>query len=172
LESVNSGFDDIRRHQGARRVRLEQLMRKHQGNIDVELAKQIISDHYDVYLNKTNLCSRTVCAHYELDDRAFMSQADRPKPFAPRGALDGKVISSNLAREMKFMGIWGSSCGTPFYKDAFCDRNMQWEMLKPFLHDRLSQPWSTFALSSPSRNHSLKTLKSTRKKTRKSKRKN
>ena len=165
LESVNSGFDDIRRHQGARRVRLEQLMRHHQGNIDVELAKQIISDHYDVYLNKTNLCSRTVCSHYELDDRAFMSQADRPKPFAPRGALDGKVISSDLAREMKFMGIWGSSCGTPFYKDAFCERNMQWEMLKPFLHDRLSQPWSTFALSSPSKNHSpLKTLKSTRKK--------
>ena len=173
LESVNSGFDDIRRHQGARRVRLEQLMRHHQGNIDVELAKQIISDHYDVYLNKTNLCSRTVCSHYELDDRAFMSQADRPKPFAPRGALDGKVISSDLAREMKFMGIWGSSCGTPFYKDAFCERNMQWEMLKPFLHDRLSQPWSTFALSSPSKNHSpLKTLKSTRKKIRKSKRKN
>jgi hypothetical protein len=156
LESVNSGFDDIRRHQGARRVRLEQLMRKHRGNLDTQLAKQIISDHYDVYLNKTNMCSRTVCSHYELDDRAFMSQADRPKPFAPRGALDGKVISSDLAREMKFMAIWGSSCGTPFYKDAFCDRNMQWEMLKPHLHDRPSQPWTTFALSNPPRKNSSK----------------
>jgi hypothetical protein len=156
LESVNSGFDDIRRHQGARRVRLEQLMRKHRGNLDTQLAKQIISDHYDVYLNKTNMCSRTVCSHYELDDRAFMSQADRPKPFAPRGALDGKVISSDLAREMKFMAIWGSSCGTPFYKDAFCDRNIQWEMLKPHLHDRPSQPWTTFALSNPPRKNSSK----------------
>ena len=147
LESTNSGFDDIRRHQGARRVRLEQLMRKHRGSIDAKIAKQIIADHYDVYLNKMNLCSRTVCAHYELDDRAFMSQADRPKPFAPRGALDGKVITSDLAREMKFMGIWGSSCGTPFYKDAYCERNLQWEMLKPYLHDRVSQPWTTFSLS-------------------------
>lgn len=145
LESSNSGYDDIRRHQGARRVRLEQLMRKHKGAIDETLAKQIISDHYDVYLNKVNLCSRTVCSHYELDDRAFMSQADRPKPFAPRGAVDGKVISSDLAREMKFMGIWGSSCGTPFYKDAFCERNLQWESLKPYLHDRVSQPWTIFA---------------------------
>jgi hypothetical protein len=145
LESSNSGYDDIRRHQGARRVRLEQLMRKHKGAIDETLAKQIISDHYDVYLNKVNLCSRTVCSHYELDDRAFMSQADRPKPFAPRGAVDGKVISSGLAREMKFMGIWGSSCGTPFYKDAFCERNLQWESLKPYLHDRVSQPWTIFA---------------------------
>jgi len=158
LESSNSGYDDIRRHQGARRVRLEQLMRKHKGEIDLDIAKQIISDHYDVYLNKINLCSRTVCSHYELDDRAFMSQADRPKPFAPRGALDGKVISSNLAREMKFMGIWGSSCGTPFYKDAFCERNMQWEPLKPYLHDRVSQPWTTFEYSSSFRKH-MKTKK-------------
>ena len=120
-------------------------MRQHRGKIDVNLAKQIISDHYDVYLNKINMSSRTVCSHYELDDRAFMSQADRPKPFAPRGALDGKVISSDLAREMKFMGIWGSSCGTPFYKDAFCERNIQWEMFKPYLHDRPSQPWTMFA---------------------------
>lgn len=162
LESTNSGFDDIRRHQGARRVRLEQLMRKHRGNIDVDLAKQIISDHYDVYLNKTNLCSRTVCSHYELDDRAFMSQADRPKPFAPRGALDGKVISSDLAREMKFMGIWGSSCGTPFYKDAFCERNIQWEMLKPLLHDRPSQLWTTFALTMSTRSTTSKHSKKTK----------
>ena len=145
LESVNSGYDDIRRHQGARRVRLEQLMREHKGEIDERVAKQIIADHYDVYLNKINLCSRTVCSHYELDDRAFMSQADRPKPYAPRGAVDGKVITSNLARELKFMGIWGSSCGTPFYKDDFCERNLQWEPLKPYLHDRISQPWTTFS---------------------------
>ena len=145
LESVNSGYDDIRRHQGARRVRLEQLMREHKGAIDENVAKQIIADHYDVYLNKINLCSRTVCSHYELDDRAFMSQADRPKPYAPRGAVDGKVITSNLARESKFMGIWGSSCGTPFYKDDFCERNLQWEALKPYLHDRISQPWTTFS---------------------------
>lgn len=148
LESVNSGYDDIRRHQGARRVRLEQLMREHKGAIDENVAKQIIADHYDVYLNKINLCSRTVCSHYELDDRAFMSQADRPKPYAPRGAVDGKVITSNLARELKFMGIWGSSCGTPFYKDDFCERNLQWESLKPYLHDRISQPWTTFSMLS------------------------
>ena len=166
LESVNSGFDDIRRHQGARRVRLEQLMRQHRGKIDVNLAKQIISDHYDVYLNKINMSSRTVCSHYELDDRAFMSQADRPKPFAPRGALDGKVISSDLAREMKFMGIWGSSCGTPFYKDAFCERNMQWEMFKPYLHDRPSQPWTMFASPLIHSSKYLKTMNKNKNKTR------
>jgi len=166
LESVNSGYDDIRRHQGARRVRLEQLMREHKGEIDENVAKKIISDHYDVYLNKINLCSRTVCSHYELDDRAFMSQADRPKPYAPRGAVDGKVITSDLARELKFMGIWGSSCGTPFYKDEFCERNLQWESLKPYLHDRISQPWTTFSsvtLRSSSKSSYHRNKKHTRK---------
>ena len=33
LECVNSGFDDIRRHQGARKVRLEELMEQHKGKI-------------------------------------------------------------------------------------------------------------------------------------------
>ena len=166
LESVNSGYDDIRRHQGARRVRLEQLMREHKGAIDEHVAKQIIADHYDVYLNKINLCSRTVCSHYELDDRAFMSQADRPKPYAPRGAVDGKVITSDLARELKFAGIWGSSCGTPFYKDEFCERNLQWESLKPYLHDRISQPWTTFESTVPLFHH--RRQKSVRKSVRKS----
>jgi len=61
LEVNNSGFYDIRRHQGARMVRLGDLMDEHKGKINIEIAKKIISDHHDVYLNKEdNPCSRTV----------------------------------------------------------------------------------------------------------------
>jgi hypothetical protein len=52
LECNNTGFDDIRRHQGARRVRLSQLMDENKGKINIEIAKKIISDHYDVYEEK------------------------------------------------------------------------------------------------------------------------
>jgi hypothetical protein len=52
IESNNSGFYDIRRHQGARNVRLYDLMEKHKGKINIPIAKEIISDHYDVYLKK------------------------------------------------------------------------------------------------------------------------
>jgi hypothetical protein len=51
LECVDTGFYDIRRHQGARRVRLSDLMEKNKGKLDVSLAKTIIADHYDVYLH-------------------------------------------------------------------------------------------------------------------------
>ena len=73
LECSNTGFYDIRRHSGARRVRLTQLMKEYKGKLDVEIGQKILADHYDVYLNKINPCSRTCCSHYNLDDRAFMS---------------------------------------------------------------------------------------------------
>ena len=144
LECVNSGFDDIRRHQGARKVRLEQLMDQHKGKLNIELAQEIIADHYDVYLNKTNPCSRTTCSHYELDDRAFMSQSDRPLPYQPRGAVDGCVVDTESCKNMGFYGRWGSSCGTPFYVKEFIKQNIQWKRYGPHLHDRPSQPWTYF----------------------------
>ena len=143
-ECINTGYYDIRRHQGARRVRLHQLMDKYKGKLDISAGEKIISDHYDVYLNKINMCSRTCCSHYNLDDRAFMSQADRPLPYCPRGAIDGIVTDSTLAKKMGFVARWGSSCGTPFYAKEFCERNIQWAEQERYLHDRPSRPWTTF----------------------------
>jgi hypothetical protein len=148
LECNNSGMYDIRRHQGARQVRLEELMDKHKGKINIEIAKEIIADHYDVYLLKDdNPCSRTVCSHYDLDAREYMSQHGRPKPFAAHGAVDGFVMDSELAKKMAFVGRFGNSCGIPFDKNKYCDKHIQWNNLRPYLLDRPSQPWSEFSIT-------------------------
>ena len=145
LEVNNSGFYDIRRHQGARLVRLGELMDEHKGKINIEVAKQIISDHYDVYLLKDdNPCSRTVCSHYDLDAREYMSQESRPKPFAPHGAVDGIVCDTALAEKMSFIGKFGSSCDIGFDKDEFCKQHRQYEKFCPYLLDRPSKPWTEF----------------------------
>jgi len=145
IEVNNSGFYDIRRHQGARRVRLTQLMKKYKGKLNIELAKKILADHYDVYLKKdNNPCSRTVCSHYDLDAREFMSQSDRPVPYAPHGAVDGIVCDTTLAENMSFIGRFGNSCGMPFYKDKYCKENIQFSNICYFLKDRPSQPWTKF----------------------------
>ena len=145
LECVNSGFYDIRRHQGARRVRLEELITQYKGRLNVEIAKKIIGDHYDVYLKKANNpCSRTVCSHYDLDAREYMSQVGRPAPKSLHGALDGIVIDSKMAKQMSFWGRWGNSCGIPFYAEKFCKENIQWANFCDYLHDRPTQPWSLF----------------------------
>ena len=146
LECKNTGIDDVRRHQGARKVRLPQLMEEYKGKIDEQTAKLIISDHYDVYLHRINPCSRTVCAHYELDPREYMSQESRPVPFAPRGAVDGCIITSKLAKQMKFLLRWGNSCGIPFIVSEFCQQHPQWAFMRDQLEDRPTQEWTEFSI--------------------------
>jgi hypothetical protein len=148
LECNNSGFYDIRRHQGARLVRLGDLMDEHKGKLNIDVAKKIIGDHYDVYLKKEdNPCSRTVCSHYDLDAREYMSEESRPKPYAPHGAVDGIVCDTNLAKKMAFIGKFGSSCDIGFDKNEFCKSHRQYENFCPYLKDRPSYPWTEFTIS-------------------------
>jgi hypothetical protein len=147
LEVNNSGFYDVRRHQGARLVRLGDLMDEHKGKINIDIAKKIIADHYDVYLKKEdNPCSRTVCSHYELDAREYMSQESRPKPFAPHGAVDGIVCDTKMAKNMSFSGRFGNSCGIPFVADKFFKEHRQFEKFAPYVFDRPSEPWTDFSI--------------------------
>ena len=144
FECENSGFADIRRHQGARQVRIPQLMEQYKGQIDDEIAQKILADHYDVYLQKDNPCSRTICSHYELDDRAFMSQTGRPGPFTPRGAVDGVCATAADAKAMRFWGRFGSSCGCAFDAKKYFAQHPQFDYLSEFIDDRPSQPWTCF----------------------------
>ena len=151
LECVNSGFYEIKRHQSARKVRLGDLMDEHKGKINVEIAKKIISDHYDVYLEKENMCSRTVCSHYDLDPRQFMSQAGRPPSYAMHGAVDGFVCDSNMVKNMELCGRFGNSCGTPFIKKEFFKKHRQFENFEPYINDRPSQNWTILKALKPSK---------------------
>ena len=145
IECHNSGFHDIRRHQGARRKRLTELMNQYKGKIDLKIGQKIMADHYDVYLKKkNNPCSRTVCSHYDLDAREFMSDPSRPKPFQPRGAMDGKLCTSDMIKKMSFSARWGTSCGKPFIAEKHFKDHAEWDFLKGYLKDRPRQPWTTF----------------------------
>ena len=143
LECSNDGGDDIRRHQGARRVRLPQLIEKYRGQINLGNGQVMIADHYDIYNDcETDGNSRTVCSHYDLDKREYMSDPSRPKPFQPRGAIDGMGIDAALATKLQLNARWGSSCGTAWNAETFLAEHPQFEDLRPFLHDRPSCPWT------------------------------
>lgn len=145
LECSNTGYCDIRRHQGARQVRLPQLMEQYKGKITAAVGQKILADHYDVYLKKENHpCSRTVDGHYELDAREYMSDPSRPKPYRPRGTVDGKVMTSDMAKKLSFVARWGNSSGMPFDADKFLAEHPQWSYLAGYLFDRPSQPWTEF----------------------------
>lgn len=144
LECANTGYADIRRHQGARQVRLPQLMEKYKGRLDAQTAKTILSDHFDVYLGRENPCSRTVCSHYELDAREFMSAPGRPTPFRPQGAVDGVIATDEMIKSMTFEARFGSSCGKAFVAKEFFEQHPQYSYLAELVDDRPSQPWTRF----------------------------
>ena len=145
IECTNDGFYDTRRHSGARRVRLEEIIQgciKNGIKIDENIAIKIISDHNDIYLHKDdNPCSRTICAHYDNDMREYMSDPSRPKPNQPRGAVDAKIGSSNLFKNNQFLAIWGRACGTPFNAKEFCSKYIQWANQEKYLENRPARAW-------------------------------
>ena len=149
FECANTGYCDVRRHQGARQVRIPRLIEQYKGKLNTHTAQKIISDHYDVYLNKTNPCSRTICSHYELDAREYMSDPGRPKPYTPKGAIDGIVADAEMIRNMSFLSKYGASCNISFNADAFCKLHPQWGHLNKYLMDRPNCPWTLFKQYTP-----------------------
>ena len=133
-------FDDIRHSNGARKVRLTELVERHRGKLDTVIASKIIADHYDVYLKKTVLSDRGICKHSEYDDASISPDA-HSRPFNLRGAFDGAVTDSKNARNMSMFMRFGSSCGTPFNAAEMCNRHPQWNHLLPYLKNRPKQPW-------------------------------
>jgi hypothetical protein len=166
-ECIHQGFFDIRRHQGARMVRLEELMMKYKGKLNISIAQKIISDHYDVYLKKQNKCSRTICSHYDLDPREFISDQDRPVPFSPHGALDGIVCNSESAKQMCFYARFGNSCGTPFLVKPYIQKNQQFKMFEPYLFNRPKQNWLYFSQNMMKKTKKISKKKKTKKHTKK-----
>jgi hypothetical protein len=76
-----------------------------------------------------------------------MSQADRPKPYSPHGAVDGIVCDTNMAKNMSFSGRFGNSCGIPFIANKFFKEHRQYEKFAPYVKDRPSEPWTDFTIS-------------------------
>lgn len=134
-------YDDLRNRAVARRERWKQLMKKLHGKIDVEVAKQMIADHYDMYLEKENPSSRTICGHLELDDGSVPGSRGA---YLPIGAVDGKVIDSNLAKNWRFWVKWGSSCDIGFDAQKFLEKHTQYDWLEGYLEDIPSEPWTVF----------------------------
>ena len=140
-EETDAGYDDIRGTCIARRERWKQLMKKHHGKIDVEVAKKMLADHYDVYLEKENPSSRTICGHGELDDGSVPTTRIA---YRPAGAIDGKVVDSDMAKNWQLWAKWGSSCDIGFDAEKFLEKHTQYDWLKGYLKDLPAEPWTIF----------------------------
>ena len=140
-EETKAAYDDIRDKCVARRERWKQLMKENYGNIDVNTAKRMLSDHYDVYLGRERPSSRTICGHFELDDGSVPTSKSA---YSPGGAIDGKVVDSVMAKSWKFWAKWGSSCDIGFNSQKFLEKHTQYDWLEGYLKDLPAEAWTIF----------------------------
>lgn len=140
-DETTAAYDDLRDRSVARRERWKQLMKEHYGKIETEIAKRMLADHYDMYLGKENPSSRTICGHHELDDGSIPSSRGA---YYPGGAVDGKVVDSNLAKNWRFWAKWGSSCDIGFSAKEFLEKHTQYDWLEGYLKDLPAEPWTIF----------------------------
>jgi hypothetical protein len=140
---TNVRDEDIRFSRVARRVRWKQLMKENAGKIDVEMAKQMEGDCYDVCLHKENPGSRTLAGHFELEPE-LLAPTGAPVPYSPAGSFDAKVVDARMAKAMSFAARWGSADGTAFDATAFLAAHPQFDWQEGYLKSRPAEPWVEF----------------------------
>ena len=121
----------------ARARRWEQLLKENWGKIDAELAKRFLADHFDTSLGQETPSGNTICGHHDLDPR--LSDG---KPFRPVGAVDGKVITTDMLLKWEMWAVWGHPCGISFKADQYLAKHPEENYLKPVMEDILAHPWT------------------------------
>lgn len=138
-EETTSDPNDLKKSNVSRRVRWQQLMRQYKGKIDAEAAKKMLADHFDSYLGLDQPSVRSLCGH------PFVTALSPDDVDSGAGAFDGKVVTSDLARQWRFWARWGSSCDIGFDKKKFLDTHPKMEWAKDFYQDIPAEPWTMIA---------------------------
>jgi len=134
--------DNMETSPNARRVRWEQLLNENKGKIDVELAKQMLSDHVDTFEKNAQANERALCGHVDTSPRGVSLWTWTP--FYPGGAVQGKAADSEMAKEMSFVARIGHPCGEDFIAEPFLAAHPDYAWQEPYLRDMRAGPWSVF----------------------------
>jgi len=135
-ETKDTDFANIQSSSGSRNYRLNYLLKEtYYRDINVQIGKKILADHYDVYLSKYILNSRGICKHCEED-------ADYKDPYYPYGCTDSKIVNSLMASKLSFMGRMGCACGNSFKVKDFIEKHPKYKKWEQVLHDMPKEKWS------------------------------
>lgn len=145
------GFNpvDNEHSMNARRIRAEQFVKEHYGKLDTALAEAYLSDHFDAYEQKTDAGKRSLCGHEETSPVGEKVWGN--PPYAPSGAVTGKVMDSSMAARMSFIARAGHPCGEDFKVEPFLAAHPEFIWQKSILHDMIAGPWTTFTANQKDR---------------------
>ena len=77
--------------------------------------------------------SNSICKHSELSKKMN---------YKPYGSTDAKVVNSELAKTMNFIGRFGSGCGRILKLDDYIKKNPKYMKWKNVLNDVVNYPWT------------------------------
>lgn len=128
----------------ARKKRMEQLVFVNlKGKLDAETGKQVEADHIDASngKNANNRC--VICGHIDEDMKGCAEWG--LTPYYPFGAVQGKVTTAALAKDMKIWAHMGHPCGEDFVGEKFYKQYPQYAWMSKYLSTMKAYPWTLFA---------------------------
>lgn len=136
-ETTDIDHDNITTSVGARNARLDQLLNHDLfGKLNLDNAKDVMADHYDIHLRRTELNGRGICNHSELDEEYCGGY-----PHYPFGCTDAKVVNTEMAKQLSFIGRFGSACGRTFSVKKYAKENPAYKHWASVLHDIPKYDW-------------------------------
>jgi hypothetical protein len=145
LQEETPSFDshDASNSPNARHARWAELMKQAQGKIDVTMAEQFLSDHFDSFEKKQQANERALCGHVDASARGVKEWGW--EAYNPGGAVQGKATDSAMAAKMSFVARAGHPCGEDFLAEPFLEQHPEYSWQKPLLHDMKAGPWTVFS---------------------------
>jgi hypothetical protein len=145
IKEETEGFNpnNLASSMNARHRRGDALIAHNKGSIDTSFAENFLSDHVDSYTGKVDAAERTLCGHVDNSPRGVPEWDETP--YTPFGAVQGKVIDSDMAGKMSFIAHAGHPCGEDFLAAPFLAAHPEFEWQAPILKDMKSGPWTVFA---------------------------
>jgi len=143
-EETNFNVSDNTNSPNARKLRMEQLVLVDmKGKIDDSTGKKIEADHQDATAGKqlNNRC--VICGHIDEDPKGCLEWDCQP--YAPMGAVQGKITTADLAKKMQFWAHMGHPCGESFMGETFYKQHPQYAWQAKYLTNMISYPWTLFA---------------------------
>lgn len=142
-EETNFDVKDNSYSSNGRKLRFEKLLVDAKGAIDVDKGKLMEADHFDAVQNASLKNRCVICGHIDEDPHGAPEYSWAP--FYPIGAVQGKVTTAALAKNMQFWAHMGHPCGESFIAADFFKKHPEYNWQSKYLHDMIAYPWTLFS---------------------------
>ncbi len=140
---TNFDVNNAKSSPNARRARWEQLMAEHKGKIDIDVARRMESDSYDVIEKRAGPNERSLCGCADLSPRGI-PEWDWGNYF-PGGTVQAKAMDSTLAAKMQMWAAMGHPCAPDFIAADYLKQHPEYDWMRGLLRDMKTEPWTLFA---------------------------